>query len=76
MTRCIPCLRLQTHARGEVSFNIDGAHIYAFDRAMYGWAVTYPAETVPIFDGQLAAIMAELEGADPEDFQFQVSHVT
>lgn len=27
---------------------------------------------VPIFDGQLAAIMAEVEGADPEDYQFQV----
>lgn len=27
---------------------------------------------VPIFDGQLAAIMAELEGGDPEDYHFQV----
>ena len=27
---------------------------------------------MPIFDGQLAAIMSELEGGDPEDFQFQV----
>jgi hypothetical protein len=35
----------QTFARGEVSFNIDGAHLYAADPALYNWAITYPAET-------------------------------
>ncbi len=35
----------QTYARGEVSFNIDGAHMYATDRHLYNWAITYPAET-------------------------------
>jgi hypothetical protein len=28
-----------------VSFNIDGAHMYATDRHLYNWAITYPAET-------------------------------
>lgn len=28
--------------------------------------------TVPIFDGQLSAIAAELEGTDPEEIQVQV----
>ena len=36
---------LQTRARGEISFNIDGGHMYQFDRTLYNWAVTYPAET-------------------------------
>ena len=36
---------LQMHARGEMSFNIDGLHLYASDHALYNWAVTYPAET-------------------------------
>ena len=35
----------QTRARGEISFNIDGGHVYQFDRTLYNWAVTYPAET-------------------------------
>ncbi|PSC67965.1 DNA replication licensing factor MCM4 [Micractinium conductrix] len=61
----------ETRARAEVSFNIDGQHMYEFDRTLYNWAVTYPAETVPIFDGQLAAISAELEGCDPEECQVQ-----
>lgn len=38
-------LALQTRARAEVSFNIDGQHMYEFDRTLYNWAVTYPAET-------------------------------
>lgn len=38
-------LPLQTRARGEMSFNIDGHHMYEFDRTLYNWAVTYPAET-------------------------------
>ncbi|KAI3438606.1 hypothetical protein D9Q98_001029 [Chlorella vulgaris] len=61
----------ETRARNEISFNIDGGHMYEFDRTLYNWAVTYPAETVPIFDGQLAAIAAELEGRDPEECQIQ-----
>lgn len=61
----------ETRDRGEVSFNIDGAHMYEFDKTLYNWAVTYPAETVPIFDGQLSAIAAELEGRDPEECQIQ-----
>lgn len=61
----------ETRARGEVSFNIDGNHMYEFDRTLYTWAITYPAETVPIFDGQLSAIAAELEGRDPEECQIQ-----
>lgn len=40
-----PPARLQTRARGEISFNIDGGHMYQFDRTLYNWAVTYPAET-------------------------------
>ena len=35
----------QTRARGEVSFNIDGSHMYSFDRNLYNWAICYPAET-------------------------------
>lgn len=46
--------------------------MFDFDRTLYGWAVTYPAETVPIFDGQLAAIAAEAEGLDPEELTIQV----
>lgn len=44
---CCPAPRplLQTRARGEMSFNIDGHHMYEFDRTLYNWAVTYPAET-------------------------------
>ncbi|KAL4445821.1 hypothetical protein ABPG77_009020 [Micractinium sp. CCAP 211/92] len=61
----------ETRARGEMSFNIDGHHMYEFDRTLYNWAVTYPAETVPIFDGQLSAIAAEMEGKDPEECQIQ-----
>jgi DNA replicative helicase MCM subunit Mcm2 (Cdc46/Mcm family) len=62
----------EMRSRGEVSFNIDGHHMHDFDRTLYGWAITYPAETVPIFDGQLSAIAAELEGCDPEECQVQV----
>lgn len=58
---------LQMRARGEASFNIDGRHLEAFDSTLYSWVVTYPSETVPIFDGQLSAIAAELEGVHPED---------
>lgn len=36
---------LQVRARGEVSFNIDGHHMYTFDRTLYNWAVSYPIET-------------------------------
>eukprot|EP00887_Chlorella_sp_A99_P000983 scaffold5.g983.t1 len=61
----------ETRERGEVSFNIDGRHMHAFDRVLYNWAVTYPAETVPIFDGQLSAIAGELEGREPEQCQIQ-----
>ncbi|KAL6782888.1 MCM4 [Auxenochlorella protothecoides x Auxenochlorella symbiontica] len=61
----------ETRERGEVSFNIDGHHMHDFDRTLYMWAITYPAETVPIFDGQLSAIAAELEGTDPEEIQVQ-----
>jgi hypothetical protein len=42
---CACSSRLQTRARGEISFNIDGGHMYQFDRTLYNWAVTYPAET-------------------------------
>ncbi len=28
-----------------MSFNIDGHHMHEFDRTLYNWAVTYPAET-------------------------------
>jgi DNA replication licensing factor MCM4 len=64
-------LLTETRARGEEYFNIDGQHIYDFDRTLYNWAVTYPAETVPIFDGQLAAIAAANEGCDPEECPIQ-----
>ena len=40
-----PCPTCQTRDRGDVSFNIDGHHLYDFDRTLYNWAVTYPAET-------------------------------
>lgn len=36
---------IQTRERGEVSFNIDGHHMHDFDRTLYMWAITYPAET-------------------------------
>jgi hypothetical protein len=36
---------MQMRSRGEVSFNIDGHHMHDFDRTLYGWAITYPAET-------------------------------
>jgi hypothetical protein len=36
---------MQTRARNEISFNVDGGHMYEFDRTLYNWAVTYPAET-------------------------------
>jgi DNA replication licensing factor MCM4 len=65
------CLLAETRARGEVSVNIDGAHLAAFDRTLYSWVISYPAETIPIFDGQLSAIAAEAEGADPESCEFQ-----
>lgn len=61
----------EVRARGEVSFNIDGHHMYTFDRTLYNWAVSYPIETVPIFDGQLSAIAAELENKDPEEIMLQ-----
>lgn len=41
---CVPCPS-QVRARGEVSFNIDGHHMYTFDRTLYNWAVSYPIET-------------------------------
>ena len=63
-----PPARLQTRARGEISFNIDGGHMYQFDRTLYNWAVTYPAETgewVGGGSGQRAGMMgpAQLPGA-------------
>lgn len=64
-------LLTETRARGEISFNIDGRHLHGFDRTLYNWAITYPAETVPIFDGQLSAIAAEREGCDPEECPIQ-----
>ena len=54
----------ETRARGEQSFNVDGGHIHAFDPTLYNWTVSFPVETVPIFDYQLALIIAEMEGVD------------
>ncbi len=44
---------MQTRARNEISFNIDGGHMYEFDRTLYNWAVTYPAETGAAYRMQL-----------------------
>lgn len=57
----------EARARGEVSFNVDGGHLHAFDPTLYQWTVSFPVETVPIYDYQLAMITCELEGViDPD----------
>lgn len=60
-------LLAETRARGEVSFNIDGGHIYAFDPTLYQWTISFPVETVPIYDYQLALITCEMEGVTDPD---------
>jgi len=57
----------ETRARGEVSFNIDGGHIHAFDPTLYSWTVSFPVETVPIYDYQLAMVTCDLEGVHDPD---------
>ena len=60
-------LLLESRRRGEVSYNIDGHHIFSFDPTLYQWTLAFPVETVPIFDYQLALITCEVEGVmDPE----------
>ena len=60
-------LLAETRARGEVSFNVDASHLHSFDPTLYQWTVSFPVETVPIYDYQLALIACELEGvADPD----------
>lgn len=60
-------LLAETRARGEVSFNIDGTHLASFDPTLYQWTISFPVETVPIYDYQLALITCELEGiTDPD----------
>lgn len=60
-------LLTETRARGEVSFNVDGAHLASFDPTLYQWTVSFPVETVPIYDYQLALITCELEGVTDPD---------
>jgi DNA replication licensing factor MCM4 len=60
-------LLAEARARGEVSFNVDAAHLSAFDPTLYNWTVSFPVETVPIYDYQLALIACELEGVGDPD---------
>ena len=60
-------LLAETRARGEVSFNVDGGHLAAFDPTLYQWTVSFPVETVPIYDYQLALITCEAEGVGDPD---------
>lgn len=57
----------ESRSRGEVSFNVDGAHIYSFDPTLYQWTISFPVETVPIYDYQLALITCEVEGVQDPD---------
>jgi DNA replication licensing factor MCM4 len=60
-------LLAETRARGEVSFNVDASHLHSFDPTLYQWTVSFPVETVPIYDYQLALIACELEGVPDPD---------
>ena len=57
----------ESRSRGEVSFNVDGNHLHSFDPTLYQWTISFPVETVPIYDYQLALITCEVEGVQDPD---------
>lgn len=45
---------------GKIHFCVDLSHVYAFDKMLYFYIVSYPLHVIPLVDKQLISI-AELE---------------